>query len=58
MKKIFRFTELDTMVQEKMITEYIEKLTKNKSVFRAFARDYFVEQEDICNEAGDPVYGI
>lgn len=58
MKKIFKFNELDFKVQEEMIAEYIEKLTKNKSVFRAFARDYFVEQEDIYNEVGDPVYGI
>ena len=58
MKKIFRFTELDTKIQEEMIAEYIETLTKNKTLFRAFARDYFVEQEDIYNETGDPVYAL
>jgi hypothetical protein len=58
MKKIFRFTELNNKVQEEMIAEYIETLTKNKKLFRAFARDYFVEQEDVYNEAGDPVYAL
>jgi hypothetical protein len=58
MKKIFRFTELDIKVQEEMIAEYIKTLTKSKKLFRAFARDYFVEQEDVYNEVGDPVYGL
>lgn len=58
MKKIFKFTELNNKVQEEMIAEYIEALTKNKKLFRAFACDYFVEQEDIYNKAGDPVYGL
>jgi hypothetical protein len=58
MKKIFRFNELDVKIQEEMIAEYIEKLTKNKKLFRAFARDYFVEQEDIYNEVGDPVHAL
>lgn len=58
MKKIFRFNELDIKVQEEMIAEYIKTLTKDKSVFRAFARDYFVDQEDIYNETGDPVYAL
>lgn len=58
MKKIFRFSELTAKVQEEMIAEYIETLTKNKKLFRAFARDYFVEQEDIYNEKGDPVYAL
>lgn len=58
MKKIFRFNELDVKIQEEMIAEYIEKLTKNKSVFRAFARDYFIEQEDVFNEIGDRMYDL
>jgi hypothetical protein len=58
MKKIFRFTELNNKVQEEMIVEYIEALTKNKKLFRAFARDYFIEQEDVYNKEGDPVYAL
>jgi hypothetical protein len=58
MKKIFRFNELDVKIQKEMIAEYIETLTKNKSVFRAFARDYFVEQEDVFNEIGDRMYDL
>lgn len=53
MKKIYRFKELETEVQETMISKYIEEVVNRPKLLRAFAKEYFMEFDDAFDEKGN-----
>ena len=55
MKKIFRFNELNLVVRDEMVKDYVEQVGRNEELLKNLACDYYRERGEVFDSNGNPV---